>query len=108
MEDKAYHVSADVRTRWGVFSVRSRDLGHEHRWARQDKVDSLWECGAEELRENVADVQREAGISVLYGLRWEEVWEIVSQTQDSLSGGRVCVRVCVDKGVGSDRVARSK
>ncbi len=44
----------------------------------------------------------------MYGLRWEEMWEIVSHLRDALSGSRVYVRVCVDPCVGSDHVARFK
>ena len=54
------------------------------------------------------DVQRETGVPVPYGLRWEEVWELVSQIRDALRYNRVRVRECVDPCVGSDYVAHSK
>ena len=100
MKDKAYDVSADVRTRWSVFSVRSSDLSREHRWAHKDKVYAFWECGSEELGGDGADVQWEAGGPVFYGLRWEDMWKIVFQIRDALIGSRVCIRVCVDPSVG--------
>ena len=101
-------MSADVRTRWGVFSARTRDRSREHLWSRKDKVNSLWECSAEEFRGGCADVHRETGVLVPYGLRWEEVWESVSEIRDALRGNRVRVRVCVDPCVGFDYVARCK
>ena len=44
----------------------------------------------------------------MYGLQWEEMWELVSQIRDALRGSRVRVRVCVGPGVGFDHVASSK
>ena len=108
VEDKVYDVSADARTRWGRCSARSRVRSREHRWARKDKVDSHWECSAEELRGDGADVHRETGVPVMYGLRWEEMWELVFQIRDALRGSRVRVRFCVDPSVGSDHVTRTK
>ncbi len=103
-----YDVSADVRTRWGAFSVGTRDLDHEHWRARKDKVYSLWEYNAEELRKDGADVHRESGVPFMYGLRWEEMRELVSQIRDAMRDSRVRVRVCVDPGGGSDPEAHSE
>ncbi len=44
----------------------------------------------------------------MYDLRWEDMWELVSQIRDAVRGDRVCVWVCVDPSVGSDHLARSK
>ncbi len=71
VEDKAYDVSADVRTRWGLVFVGTREMSCEHRWARKDEVDSLWEYNAEELWRDGSDVHRKSGGPILYGLRWE-------------------------------------
>jgi hypothetical protein len=38
-----------------------------------DEVNFLWECNAEELRGDGADVHRKSGVTVMYGLRWEEL-----------------------------------
>ncbi len=56
VEDKANDVSADVRTRWDVISVGTKEMIREYRWAREDKVNALWECNTEELRRDGADV----------------------------------------------------
>jgi hypothetical protein len=103
-----YDVSADVRTRWGLVSVGTREIRCEHRWPRKDEVNSLWECSVEELRIDGLDVHRESGVSVLNGLRWEEMWELVSQIRDATRGSRVRVRVCADLGVIVNSVASSK
>jgi len=69
-------VSADVWTRWGVFSVEIRGVNCEHRWARKDEVTYLRELNAHELRGDVADVHRKSGVLFLYGLLWEELWDL--------------------------------
>ena len=101
-------MSADVRTRWGVFSVGTRDPSCEHRWACKDKVNSLSQCNDEELRGDGADVHRETEVPVMYDFRWGEMWELVSRIRNALRGSRVRVRVRVDPGVGSDHVAGFK
>ena len=73
VEDKAYHVSADVRTRWGVVSVGNGEMSCERRWDRKDEVDSLWGCNGDKLRRDGLDVPRKSGAPVLYGFRWEEM-----------------------------------
>jgi len=106
VEDKANDVSADVRIRWCVISVGTREMSYRHRWARKDEVDSLWECDVEELRRDGLDVYRMSGVPDLNGLRWEEMWKSVSQRRDAMRGIRVCVRVCINLGVRVDRAAR--
>ncbi len=108
MEDKAYDMSADVRIRWGAISVGTREKSCGHRWARKDEVNSLWEYNDEKLRRDGLDVHRKSGVPVLYDLWWEEMWELVSQIRDAMRGSRVCVRVCFDPSVRSDRVASFK
>ena len=66
-------------TRWVVFSVGLREVSREHRWAREDEVNSLRECNVEELWGDGADVHRKSGVPILCGLRWEEIWELESQ-----------------------------
>jgi hypothetical protein len=108
MENKAYDVSADVRTRWDVVFAGAREMSCEHRWASKNEVNSFWECNVEELRRDGSDVHRKSGVPVLYGLRWEGMWELVSRIRDAMRGSRVCVMICVDPGVRVDRVASSR
>ena len=108
VEDKAYHVSAEVRTRWGGVSVGAREMSCDHRWARKDEVSSLWKCNAEKLRRDGSYVHRNSRVPFVYVLRWEEMWELVSHTRDAMICSRVCVRVCVDPYVRAYRVASSK
>ena len=68
VQNKACYVSADVRTRWGVFSVGIREVSCEHRWARKDEVDFLRECNAEEIQGDVPDIYRKSGVPVMHGL----------------------------------------
>ena len=91
-----------------MFSDEIRAVSREHRWARKDEVNSFRECNVEELRGDGADVHWETGVRVMYGLQWEEMWELASQIRDALRGSRVRVRVCVDLGVRSYQVACSK
>jgi len=44
----------------------------------------------------------------MYGLRWEEIWELESHIGNAMRGSLVCVWVCVDLGVRVDRVASSE
>jgi hypothetical protein len=106
--DKSYDVSGDARTRWGVISVGAIEMSCEHRWARKDEINSLWECIVEELRRDSLEVHQKSGVPGFYGLRWEEMWELVSQTHDVMRGNRACVRVCVDPSVRVHHVASSK
>ena len=93
---------------WGVVYVRAKETSYDHRWARKDEVNSHWECSVEELRRDGWDVHRKSAVPVFYGLRWEEMWKLVSQTRNAMRGNRVCVRVYVDPSVRADRVASSK
>jgi len=92
MENKAYDVSADVRTRWDVVFAGAREMSCEHRWASKNEVNSFWECNVEELRRDGSDVHRKSGVPVLYGLMWEEVWELESQTRNAMGDNQPCVR----------------
>ena len=66
-------MSADVWTPWGVFSVGLGEVSREHRWARENEVNSLLECNAEELLGDDTDVHRKSEIPAMYGLRREEM-----------------------------------
>jgi len=108
VEDKAYAVSADVRTRWGVISDGIREMIREYRWARKDEANAFWECNVEELRRDGADVHWKSGVPALYCLRWEQVRELEFQTLDAMGSSRLRGWFCVDPGVRADRVASSK
>ena len=99
---------ADVRTRWGVFFVGLRDVSREHRWAREDEVNFLRECGVGELCGDGADVHRKSRVSDMYGLRRKEMWELESQIRNAVRDNRVCARVCVDPSVRADYVANNE
>ena len=79
-----------------------------HKWARKDEVNTLREYNSEELRGDGAGFHQKSGVPVMYGLRWEEIWELESHIGNAMRGSLVCVWVCVDLGVRVDRVASSE
>ena len=91
-----------------MFSVGLREVSRENRWAREDELNSLRECNVEELWGDGADVHRMSGVSFMYGLRWEEIWELESQIRNATRGSCVCVRLCVDPIIRADCVANSE
>jgi len=81
-----------------VFSIGLREVSREHRWAREDEVDSLRECNVEELWRDGADAHRKSGVSILGGLHWGAMRELEARIRNAMRGSRACVRVCVDQG----------
>jgi hypothetical protein len=75
VKNEAYDVEADVRTQWGSCREGIGGPCKGSRRARHYNINTLWECGNEDLRGDSASVHREGGVPILYGLLWEEVWE---------------------------------